>query len=172
VEHLVALGRVVRPHGIRGEVKVAPYNPDSETLPDLTEGYLLVSGKAPREIRILSVRAQNRLFLMKFEGAETRDDAEALVGAELAVPRDRLPAPGEGEVYLVDLLGLPVVDENGEDLGVLVDLMETGANGVLVVKKAGRAEDLLLPDLPDVVLSADPAEGRILVRVPLGLLDD
>ena len=167
----VALGRIARAHGIKGQLKLEPYNDASEALPAIRTARLTLPDGTQRDCRIIAATPHPNYFLLTLAGVSTRDDAEALTGAELSVPRPALPALEDGEVYLVDLLGLPVVTDDGVELGELVDVMETGANDVLVVGRAGSDTEILIPDIEGVVLEADPEKGRILVRVPPGLID-
>jgi 16S rRNA processing protein RimM len=167
----VALGRVVRAHGIRGAVRVLPYDDDSANLPRLRRATLRLRGGSVREAAVVSITKAGKTFLATFEGVEDRDQAEALVGAEIVLDRSEFAPLPEGRHYLVDLIGLTVRTQDGAVLGKLADVMKTGANDVLVVgDDAGR--EVLLPDLPDVVLAIEPEAGRIVVRVPPGLLDD
>ena len=92
-----------------------------------------------------------------------------LVGREIYADRAALPELPSDEFYWSDLLGLQVVTADGEGLGELVDIIETGSNDVYVVKKNGR--EVLVPALEDVVMSVDLAGGRMTVSLPEGLLD-
>jgi 16S rRNA processing protein RimM len=103
-----------------------------------------------------------RGYIGRFEGIEDRDAAAGLIGAEIAVPREQLPPAEAGEYYWVDLVGLEVVTSEGESLGHVDHLLETGAHDVLVV--AGERERLI-PYTPGVhVLEVDLDGGRIVVE--------
>ena len=168
---LVALGKVVKAHGIRGAVRVLPYDDDSENLPLLRTAVLRFPDRSTREYPVASSSRAGRTYLMQLAGIDTRDDAEKLVGAEVLLDRSAFAPLPDGKHYLVDLLGLAVATEDGAVLGRLRDVMKTGANDVLVVgTDAGK--EVLLPDIPGVVLAIDADAGRITVRVPKGLLDD
>src|SRR5687767_1184159 len=108
-ERLVALGVVARPHGVRGELRVHLYNPESDLLLGRSRVMLSHRGET-REREILEARRHGEALLVTLEGVASREAADALRGAELAVPRDELPPLGEGEHYHVDLIGLEARD--------------------------------------------------------------
>lgn len=130
----VTLGRVSGAYGIRGWVKV-----HSDTSPrDNILGYSpwhLVRGAGREVWQVSGGRQQGKGLVAKLAGCDDRDAAEALVGAEISIPRDQLPATTEpGEFYWADLVGLRVRTQDGIDLGRIVRLFETGANDVIVVQ--------------------------------------
>lgn len=172
MDELIALGVVTRAHGVKGRVKVEPYNADSEALEQLERAVLRDPSGAEKAVRILSCQPAGRHFLVELEHVRTRDAADALRGVELLVPRDELPELEEGEFYWTDLFGMRVEDTQGRALGTLVDLMETGANDVLVIKPRYGRKDILLPDIPDVVLGVDEEKNAIVVDPLPGLLDE
>ena len=171
MEGYVALGKVLRAHGIRGRLKVRPYNADSESFARLREVLLCPKKGAAHKFLVLSCDPADREYLLHLDGVDTREAAEVFTGAELLVPRSELPALPPGEHYIADLIGMFVVTEDDFVLGTLVDVMETGANDVLVVKPERGHREILLPDIPEVVLSIDDVAGRIVVRPLPGLLD-
>ena len=153
---LVELGVITRPQGVRGEVRVHPFNPDSDLLGALEEVLLVSDTGEPRRARILSSRRAPKVFLMVLEGVATRDAAEALRGVTLAVPRDMLPEPDEDELYLVDLIGLEVW-HGGSRVGVVGRVLEyPSVECVEVAFEDGLRE---IPLLPPWVESIDLEEG-------------
>jgi 16S rRNA processing protein RimM len=132
-EALVALGMIVAPHGVRGEVKVRPYNPDSPLLAD-SETLWLRQRDGSRSIDVRGVRRQPRGLLFSIEGVDSREAADALRGAELCLARADFPEPEEGEHYLVDLLGLRAVGPDGEAVGEVIDTIAYPAADVLCVR--------------------------------------
>lgn len=156
----VILGKVGGLYGVRGWVKLWSFTDPVENLLDYREVELGREG-AWRVARLAEGRRQGQALVARFEGCADRDDAALLVGAELAVMRDRLPAPAAGEYYWADLVGLKVVTTEGVELGRVDHMMATGANDVMVVK--GERERLL-PFLPGrFVHEVDLAGGRIVV---------
>lgn len=172
---LVAVGRVGRPHGVRGEVRV-------EIGPGVAEGmrryerlYLLppkadVTKAQDRDpVKIGAWRTHGRFLLMKFEGVETPEQASALSGSTLCVERGALPPLGPGEYYHADLLGCAVRDEAGHLVGEVVDVLPTGAHDVLVISTGGR--EWMLPLMDETVPAMDLTAGELRVRVPEGLAE-
>jgi 16S rRNA processing protein RimM len=156
----VILGKIGGLYGVRGWVKLWSFTDPVENLLDYQEVELGREG-AWRVARLAEGRRQGQALVARFEGCADRDEAALLVGAELAVMRDRLPAPAAGEYYWADLAGLKVVTTEGVELGRVDHMMATGANDVMVVK--GERERLL-PFLPGrFVHEVDLAGGRIVV---------
>lgn len=108
------------------------------------------------------------MLLLKLEGVDTRDAAEALRGAFISVKVEDLPDLGDEGYYIHELLGLRVVGTDGLELGELAEVLTTGANDVYVVTGGGR--EVLLPAIPSVILQVDLDAGVMTVSVPDGLL--
>lgn len=159
-EGKVIMGRVTGPFGVRGWVKVFSDTEPRERIVDFGTVWLR-RGDSWREIKITSGQRQGKGVVVAFEGIDERDAAVALTGAEIAVDRDRLEPPAEGEYYWADLIGLEVVNLEGLTLGRLDHLIATGANDVMVVR--GERERLI-PWVPgDVVKEVDQGAGRLTV---------
>ncbi len=165
---LVPIGRVIRPHGVRGAVKIFPYG---DTLAEMGAGEKLFivdpEGGAHREFTLVSLRAQKRLWIAQFEEISDMDQAQTLSGIDLSVPRDRLPALPEGEYYHFELIGLSVETSEGRHLGPLSAILETGGNDVYVVDCEGK--ELLIPAIEDVVCEIDLQNKKMVVDLPEGL---
>jgi 16S rRNA processing protein RimM len=156
----VVLGKVGGLYGVRGWVKLWSFTDPVENLLDYPDLELGRDGRWER-VRLVEGRRQGEALVARFDECTDRDQAALLVGAELAVTRDRLPAPGQGEFYWADLVGLQVVTTGGVELGRVDHMMATGANDVMVV--AGDRERLL-PFVPGrFVTEVDLAGGRIVV---------
>jgi 16S rRNA processing protein RimM len=156
----VVVGKVGGLYGIRGWVKLWSFTDPVENL--LAYRDLEVSrGDRWEPARLVEGRRQGEALVGRFDGCSDRDAAASLVGAELAVSRDRLPDPAEGEYYWADLVGLEVVTTEGVILGRVESMMATGANDVMVVQ---GDRERLLPFLPGrFVHTVDLAGGRIVV---------
>lgn len=166
---LLELGRIVNRHGIRGEVRLLPHNPDSEFAETLALVTLLRADGSRDERRVLAARRHKQFVLLQLEGVATANDAEALIGCRVAVPRAALPPTGPSEAYHVDLIGCRVETTAGQALGTVRELIVTGSNDVCVVRGGGR--EYLIPMVADVIASLD-ADARAIVVHPLpGLLD-
>jgi 16S rRNA processing protein RimM len=156
----VVLGKVGGLFGVRGWVKLWSYTDPVENLLAYREVELGLGGRW-RAGCLLEGRRHGEGLVGRFEGATDRDTAVALVGAEIAVAREKLPPPAKGEYYWADLVGLEVINRDGVSLGRVEEMMATGANDVMVV--AGERQRLL-PFLPGLYVdSVDLAGGRITV---------
>jgi len=164
----VIVGRVGRPHGIRGAVHVVPDTDFPERLMSLTEAVLLKEGQ-PTPVRVQSVRAHRRGLVVTLAGIGSVDEARMWQGAALAVPRAQAAPLPRGRHYVFEVLGLRVQTEAGEDLGIVAQILRTGGNDVYVVRGAGR--DYLIPAISSVVVAIEPAAGRVIIRPLAGLLE-
>lgn len=156
----IIIGRIGAAHGIRGEVRVNPMTDFPERFHDMTEVYV---DNALLEIE--SVRYHGDKILMKFRGYETRNDAETLKGMMLSVPRSEAMPLNEGEYYTFDIIGLGVFDVNGNALGKVTNVLETGSNDVYVVK-SDDGKEILVPALKAVVKEINIDESRMVVDLP------
>ncbi len=155
----VVVGRVVAASGVRGEVRV-------EVLSDVPHRYapesvLYVDGRA---FHVQKRRIGPSGMVVKFEGVDTRDAAESLRGLLLCVPEAEVPTAAEGTYYHYQLLGARVISVDGEDLGEVTEILETGANDVYVV--SGPRGEILVPAIAGVVVSVDVRGGRVVVDLP------
>lgn len=163
----MALGRVVRAQGISGAVRIESYSRSGESFAGLREVWLKLPGGESKALGLEAARKHSKGLVLKLVGIATRDEAEGLVGAEVAVPRSALPELEEGEYYWIDLIGLEAVTEDGSRLGRVKALFETGANDVLVVDTP--AGEVFLPAVDSVVTEVDLTRGRLKVRNPADL---
>jgi 16S rRNA processing protein RimM len=171
---VVPVGTVGRAHGVRGWVRVrSDMDPPEDLLRHDT--WLVERAGGWRPVAVRAARTHGNAFVAHLEGIEDRDAAAELAGTQVGLPRDALPALDDGQYYWVDLIGLEVVDESGESLGVLREMIETGANDVMVIRPRassdrdrGRGADRIVPFLTgDVVRDVDLAAGRIQVSWPI-----
>ncbi|OHC69687.1 MAG: 16S rRNA processing protein RimM [Rhodocyclales bacterium GWA2_65_20] len=162
---MVVLGRIVVPYGIAGWVKIHPFGDDPVAWKGMPSLWL---GEAPEgadwsPLTLKELRFHGKSLIAKFEGVDDRSAAERLDGCYVAAPREALPANAENEFYWGDLVGLAVVNEEGEALGTVATLIEAGANQVLVVRDADGTRERLLPFVAAVVKDVAVAAGRIRV---------
>lgn len=162
---LLELGYVARAHGIRGEVAIRPFDPGSETLDAVERVRVRTRAGQERDLTIESVRPTPKEDIIAFEGVETREDAEGLVGSTVFVYREDLEPPAEGEYFQGDLVGLTAVDEAGQELGKVEEIWATGEVPNLVIRAPGRPE-LIVPFADDFVPSVDMPGGRIVIKPP------
>ena len=171
-DDMIIVGEITGAHGIKGQVKV-------ECLTDFPEirfapGAELFLEKQQRLVKILASSLHKGLYLLTLEGIRDRDMAQSLLHTYLRVGREDLPPLPEGEYYHFQLIGLAVY-EGERYLGQLVDIMETGANDVYVIKnpepQAGLPAEILLPALQSCICRVDLPAERMEVKIPEGLLD-
>ena len=166
-EHnLVKVGRLSRPHGLLGEIKVYEQE-GSGAWRAAFELFVGPDAKSLQSFEVVGIRGSGRFAIIRLKGVESREAAEALKGQAFWVPRDCLPEPEEGDYYVDDLLGLQVEDEQGKRLGRLKSIFDNGAHEVYEV--AGPNGSILLPVTPGVVLEVDLDGGRMVVAPPVGL---
>jgi 16S rRNA processing protein RimM len=163
------IGRVAKPHGILGAVKVALHWSGSDTLSHVESVELELPDGSRRTCAVESVRASGKLVLLKLEGVASRNDAEALRGAKILVPRSALPPLAEGEYYLVDLMGARVVSPEGV-LGEVVDVqVHPTVDAVVVEGEGGKRHEV--PLAPPWLVRVDSASKLIELASLDGLLE-
>lgn len=161
----LAVGRVLRPHGIRGDLLVEASNDFLQSLQPESE---LILGEQGATYSVVSIRPHQGRFLLKLRGCADRDQAEQFRGLEILIPADRIGPLPPGVYYHWQIIGLEVVELEGRSLGAVSEILETGGNDVYVVRSASGAE-LLLPAISSVILEIDLEKQRIRVAVPEGL---
>ena len=166
-ENLVAVGRITGTYGVRGWLRVFPLTDFPERFYRL-ERVFLTGGRAPGEYHVERVEAHGRFFLLKFKEVPDANAAPALKGGFVCLPREELVPLPPGTYYVFELLGAAVYSTEGEFLGELKDVLQTGANDVYVVE-SGRGAPLLVPALKQVVKEVDLENRRVLVDLPPGL---
>lgn len=158
----LVVGKLRRSHGVKGEMSMEILTDFPQRLRRHRTVYV---GEKHEPLVIDSVRRQDQAMLIAFEGLEDCDVVARLRNQLVYVQASELPALPEGEYYYHQLIDLSVVDEQGRELGVLTEILETGANDVYVVTGADGKE-LLLPVLENVVLGVDLEKRQIRVRPP------
>jgi len=167
---LVAVARVAKAHGIRGELCMDSHA-DSPLLFAAGRTLFLAVGKArPKPYQVLSARDNNGRFLITLSGVADRTLAETLRGAEVLVPEADLPPPDEGEAYLHSLLGAGVLLADGTKIGVFEAILDTPGQLTFVITAENGAE-VLFPAVPEFILGLDAKKGEIVIDPPPGLLE-
>ena len=164
------VGVITSPHGVAGEVNVFPTTDDPKRFRRLKE-VILVQGKTEKVTEIESVKFFKQMVILKLKGFDDRDSVEKLRQCSLYVPREKAVRLQKDEYFIADLIGLKVLDDDKDraEIGVIEDVMVTGANDVYVIKMHDGRE-LLLPAIKQCVLQVSPEEGYLLVHVLDGLL--
>ena len=169
MEQLLQVGVISSTHGIRGEVKVFPTTDDPDRFRKLKQ-VILDTGREQKGLEIEGVKFFKQFVILKFKGIDNINDIEKYKGKSLYVTREHAVKLKKDEYFIADLIGLQVVTDEGELLGELTDVLETGANDVYqVTDKNGK--ELLLPAIKDCILSVDLEKGEMEVHVLEGLLD-
>jgi 16S rRNA processing protein RimM len=161
---MVTIGRLVRPQGRKGEVIAEPLTDRPDRLPSLRTAYVAGPAGSARELTITGGWPHKDRYVLKFEGIDSIDAAETLRGLELRIGEEELAALPPGEYYHHQLRDLKVEDPVGRPVGVVADILETGAAPVLVVR--GGQGEVLIPLAEDFVKSVDLAAGRLVAVVP------
>lgn len=165
------LGQILRPHGIQGELRMLMLTDYPERITELEQIYLGEGPDAPKiqAYTVEHMRLHQGYGLLKLEGVHSRTQAESfrqlqvMVAIEDAVPLE------EGEFYLYQLIGVTVKTEAEQVLGVIKDVLETGANDVYIIDSPDYGE-LLIPATDETILNTDIEASLMIVRLPEGLL--
>jgi 16S rRNA processing protein RimM len=165
------LGEVLRPHGIRGELRMRILTDHPERIAQLEQVYL---GRDPNSADVTPYRVEHMRMhqdygLLKLAGIDDRDQADMLRQLFVMIDLDHAVPLEEGEFYLYQLIGVNVQTADGQALGTITEVLETGANDVYVVNGSEYGE-ILIPVLDETIVSTDIAAGVVVVKLPDGLL--
>lgn len=169
---LLAVGRLRKPHGLKGECAVFPLTaePDAVLAPGATIWLIDLTGQeVAGPLKIVRSRGYHRQWLVTFEGHEDRAAVEPWGGLFLALPETEVTPPAEGEVWLHELAGFAVQDRAGAPLGLVTAALELPAGVTLEVQ--GPKREFLLPFRKEFVREVDREGRRLVVELPEGLLD-
>ncbi len=166
---LILFGRVVKPHGLKGEICVEQYASSLFSFENIRRVYLQQAGKNPRPFALTSWRPHNGRLLVFLERIDGRDKALQWVGADFFVRKKDLPPPEEGELCLEDLTGFAACLSTGECLGVIQEFHDYGASPLAAVDGPDGAE-ILLPMPPEFIEDIDMEERKVVLVLPEGLL--
>lgn len=159
---LIAVGQIVKPFGVRGEVKVRPLSDVPGRFQGLRQVTLVApSGRSVTTV-VTRVRADRGFYVLGLEAFSTPEEAAVFRGGLIKIPRDQAPPLPDGQYYEFDLVGMTVSDEAGRTLGTLEEVLETGSNSVFVVRREGR--EILIPGTKEAVASVDVRARTMIVR--------
>ena len=165
------IGKIVNVHGLRGELKVLPTTDDPSRF-ELLDTIEVFAKTETKEYPLISARPHKSTLTLKLKGIDDRDTAETLKGAVIKIPRSKALPLDENEYYQKDLMDMSVITSTGEALGTLVQIIETGANDVYVVRpENSEAKDLLIPAIKECILSVDLPNKIMTVHIMKGLRD-
>jgi len=169
-DNLVKIGEIVKPHGIRGEVKIYSYSEQPENFKHYSKIVLQgASGSGTKIYIIAGSRKQGRLAIVQLEGIVSREAAASLAGNTVWVDKSDFPGLDADEYYWHQLIGLQVFTDTGRNLGKVAGLFTTGAHDVLVVTGEGR--EYLIPVQQEIITRVDDRGGKLFIAPPPGLLE-
>ena len=165
----LAVGKLLRPHGVQGELHFAIWTDFPERLVNGTQVFV---GKTYEPMKVEHLRGHESNPIISFVEINNREDCAPLRNQVVYVRTNDLPPLPDGEIYLHQMIGLRVVrDDDNALLGRVIEILETGANDVLIVRR-GNGPDILIPDIDSVVLKVDLEKEEIRVRLLPGLLPE
>ena len=159
-EELVAIGKIVAPHGVRGDVRIMPLTDFPERFRKLKE-VLLANGTS---LAIDGVKYHKQFVLLKFRGLDSMNAVEHLKNQILHVQEKDLVKLPEGQYYQYQIIGLAVYNEEDELIGTITDILETGSNDVYVAESAGQ-KPIMIPALKEVVKNIDLSNKKMIVKL-------
>lgn len=168
----VELGKIVGVWGVKGWLKVFSYTRDRKDIGQYDQWLLVpqriespLSASDWRSVKVENCRAQGQHIVAQLEGVDDRDQAHAMIGQKIFIERSQLPALPAGEYYWMQLIGLSVETAQGEQLGVVTSMLETGANDVFVVTDSPENEnqERLIPHIDEVVVNVDLESKKLIV---------
>ena len=169
MEQTLRVGVITSTHGVRGEVKVFPTTDDAKRFKKLKH-VMIDTGKELKPMEIEQVKFFKNMVIVKFKGFDNINDIEIYKNKDILITREDAVPLGPDENFIVDLIGLKVATDEGEELGTLKDVLQTGANDVYEVEME-NGKTVLLPYIEECVKKVDLEKGEILVHVMDGLLD-
>ena len=169
MEQTLRVGVITSTHGVRGEVKVFPTTDDAKRFKKLKH-VMIDTGKELKPMEIEQVKFFKNMVIVKFKGFDNINDIEIYKNKDILITREDAVPLGPDENFIVDLIGLKVMTDEGEELGTLKDVLQTGANDVYVVEMTDGKE-LLLPAIKQCILNVDLEQQTMTVHVLDGLMD-
>lgn len=159
----LAVGKLRRPFGLSGEMKVELYIDNLEVFDPNNE---IFCGKKYTKRKIISFRESGKYFLIKFDKINNPEEAGHLTNEIIYLQSERFPSPKDGAYFYRQLLGLRVQNEDGTELGTISEIIETGANDVYVVFNEETQEEILIPAIKSAVLKIDIESNLMVVKQP------
>ena len=169
MEQTLRVGVISSTHGVHGEVKVFPTTDDANRFKKL-KTVILDTGREKMTLNVENVKFFKNMVILKFKEFNNINEIEKYKGKDLLVTREQAVKLAPNENFIVDLIGLKVVTDQGEEFGILKDVLQTGANDVYIIDgKDGR--EYLFPAIPQCILDVNLEESVITVHIMDGLLD-
>jgi 16S rRNA processing protein RimM len=168
-EELIPVGKIIGPHGIKGQMKLHSYSGNAESLSAASSVTLKSPSGTLHEFIINCFKANSGKFIIGLQDVDDINLVQPFVGNEVCLKRRQLPGLEADEYYWSDLIGLQVFTDEGILLGTIADIFETGSSDIYVVQGGGR--EYLIPAIADVIKAVDMAGGKIVITPLDGLLD-
>ncbi|MBS4030972.1 MAG: 16S rRNA processing protein RimM [Clostridiales bacterium] len=172
MDQMATIGKVINTHGIRGGLKVLPFSDFPDRVKDLRRLFVQIKGQRT-PYPVVDAFVNGRYWVVFLNGVSTVEAAEELIGSLLEIPLSERVTLPENAFYLDEIIGLKVFTVDGDYLGPIKDVLQTGANDVYVIEREGNESqntDILIPALKSVVLNIDIKNERMDVQLPDGLL--
>lgn len=161
----ILIGKIVNIHGIKGEVKVYPYTDDMENLTKLKSVYF--DKAMTKKYKVKLCRIQKNMLIVKLEGINSVEEAEKLRDTDIYIPKEEIEE--EDTFYIEDLIGMDVLEENENKIGVITYVFNTGANDVYEVETLDK-QRIYLPAIKQVIKSVDVKNKKMYVEIMEGLI--
>lgn len=169
MENTLRVGVITSTHGVHGEVKVFPTTDDANRFKKL-KTVILDTGREQLTLNIEGVKFFKNMVILKFKEFNNINEIEKYKGKDLLIRRDQAVKLAPDENFIVDLIGLKVITDEGEEFGTLKDVLQTGANDVYVIEHVSGKE-YLFPAIKQCILDVDLDAGEMKVHILDGLLD-
>ena len=163
------IGQIVNTFGIKGMVKVKPFTDDTKKRFDNLKKVYIQNKNTRKEYEIEEVKYHKEMVLIKFKGIDNPEDANLLRNYYLVVDRETEEPLEEGTYYIVDMIGLEVYTDEGEKIGILDDVFNSGSSDIYVVKNE-LGKQILLPAIEDVIKKIDMEQRKMIVHLIPGLM--
>ena len=168
-ENLLLVGKVLRPHGLEGLLRILAYVQSEESFLNTGIVFLKSGQQEVIEYHVLSVKPYKNVFLMKLDGLNSLEEAERFRGAEILISKDSLRCENDDEYFWFDLIGLKVYLNTGRYIGTLKEVLTTGSNDIYIVRQGEK--EVLIPAIHEVVEEIDLNNKKMIISEMEGLLD-
>ncbi len=163
------IGKITKPHGIKGAFKIYPLTDDPDRFAKLSNVVLVGPGGERRSCSIISVQRQNRMVILRCREMGLPVEIAPFIGGTIEIPEEEAINLPEGSYFQHDLVGMAVTLENGESLGEIREIWNAGKNDLLVIRNKDR--EILIPAVESMIVKVDMKNRRITIRPVEGLLD-
>ncbi len=165
---LIAYGKVIKPHGLSGEVKVLPFSGEFSSFKNFSTLYISQEIKNPPKFEISRSRNQTNHIIVKLQGIDSIEDAQRLKGLTVFINKEELPEKEEDEYYWFELIGMDVFDMDGKQIGKVKDIIDNTAQPLLVIKN--NSDEYLVPLVEKFVEDIDLTNSKIVINPIEGLI--